>query len=69
MCLKERKRALDEELKFYEELGLSVMFVPLCAPQGGLKRNPTCPTCGLVLIDDGDGFVCLECGYELLQRI
>ena len=57
-----RKWALERDLKLYRELGLSVMFVPLCAPQQPLNRNPTCPICGLLLIDDGDGFVCLECG-------
>jgi hypothetical protein len=59
---KERKWSLERELDLYRELGLSVMFVPLCAPQPPLKRNPTCPACGLVLIGDGEGFVCLECG-------
>lgn len=56
-----RKRALARELAFYEGLGLSVGFVPLCCPHEPLIET-RCPICGLVLIDDGDGFVCLECG-------
>jgi hypothetical protein len=56
-----RKRALQREIEFYRKLDLTVAFVPLCAAQTP-PIEPKCPVCGLVLIDDGDGFVCLECG-------
>jgi hypothetical protein len=48
-----RKRALDEEIRFYESLGLSVgIVVP-------------CPVCGLVMVNVGDEYqtvICPECG-------
>ena len=61
---KDRKRALNEELKFYKTLGLSVGFVPLRAPKRPLTVK--CPMCQLIMlpIPNGDDYdyCCLECG-------
>jgi len=62
MRLKASKKPKDECWINVNGVDLLVGFVPLCGPKQPLKHNPTCPICGLVLIDDGDGFVCLECG-------
>jgi hypothetical protein len=60
-----RKRALERELRFYEDLGLSVGFVPLCADSRPLTVR--CPFCGLVMLDvpnkDSYDYFCPECGW------
>ena len=55
-----RKRALERELRFYEDLGLSVGFVPICAPERPLTVR--CPMCGIVMNYTDDNYYCLECG-------
>lgn len=57
-----RKRALERELRFYEDLGLSVGFVPTCGPKRPLTVR--CPMCGLVMVHHEliDKYFCPDCG-------
>lgn len=55
-----QKRALERELRFYEDLGLSVGFVPLCSQNRPLTVR--CPMCGLVMLHNGTEYFCPDCG-------
>ena len=59
-----RKWALDEEIAFYEGLGLSVGFVPLYPLSEPLTVK--CPLCGLVMLSIPNKYdymyCCPECG-------
>ena len=58
------KRPLDEQISFYEGLGLTVSFVPVREPETPLTVK--CPMCGLVMLSIPNGdeydYVCTECG-------
>jgi hypothetical protein len=57
-----RKRALKRELDFYEGLGLSVGFVPLCADSRALTVR--CPMCDIVMLHNGTKYFCPDCGIS-----
>jgi hypothetical protein len=68
-----KKRALERELRFYEGLGLSTGFVPLCAHKWVLfdKKSMNyikCPEDKYILRPMWDGedlfLVCPDCGLE-----
>jgi hypothetical protein len=56
-----RKQPKDECWVNVNGVDLLVGFVPLCGPQSP-SFAPKCPDCGLVMVDDGDGYCCLDCG-------
>ena len=59
---KDRKWALDELIRFADDNGLSVGFVPLCADSRPL--TVCCPMCSLVMLDNGTEYFCPDCGIR-----